>query len=188
MAKQPAIEIILYQNNELLELNQYYNKNIEQETIVSEAEEKVKKIRQISQGSTKQIVRVVESKGKGTKIKNTGQIIRYNPKNNLEMNWKMKNAEKVFIVGDSMIKNITGTGILRTNTDKMRPDPGATTVDLCNYIKLELRLRRKPDVIIIHSRTNDIENEINTVKKKSRSQRRLMNMTKRIHLKLPYQV
>ena len=102
------------------------------------------------------------------------------------MNWKMKNAEKVFIVGDSMIKNITDTGVLRTNTDKMRPDPGATTVDLCNYIKLELR--RKPDVIIIHSRTNDIENEINTVKKKSRSQRRLMNMTKRIHLKLPYQV
>ena len=45
----------------------------------------------------------------------------------------------------------------------MRPDPGATTVDLCNNIKLELR--RKPDVIIIHSRTNDIENEINTVKK-----------------------
>ena len=163
MAKQPTIEMILYQNNELLKLNQYYNKNIEQETIVSEAEEKVKKIRQISQESTKQIIRVVESTGKGTKIKNTGQIIRYNPKNNLEMNWKMKNAEKVFIVGDSMIKNITGTGILRTNTDKMRPDPGATTVDLCNNIKLELR--RKPDVIIIHSRTNDTENEINTVKK-----------------------
>ena len=49
MAKQPTIEMILYQNNELLKLNQYYNKNIEQETIVSEAEEKVKKIRQISQ-------------------------------------------------------------------------------------------------------------------------------------------
>ena len=46
MAKQPTIEMILYQNNELLKLNQYYNKNIEQETIVSEAEEKVKKIRQ----------------------------------------------------------------------------------------------------------------------------------------------
>ena len=41
----------------------------------------------------------------------------------------------------------------------MKPHPGATT----DYIKPELR--HKPDVIIIHCGTNDIENEINTVKK-----------------------
>ena len=41
MAKQPTIETILYQNNELLKLDQYYNKNIEQEITVSKAEEKV---------------------------------------------------------------------------------------------------------------------------------------------------
>ena len=75
----------------------------------------------------------------------------------------MKNTKKVFIVGDSMIKNITGTGISRTNTIKVRPHPGATAVDICDYIKPELR--HKPDVIIIHCGTNDIENEINTVKK-----------------------
>ena len=75
----------------------------------------------------------------------------------------MKNTKKVFIVGDSMIKNITGTGISRSNTVKMGPHPGATTVDICDYIKPELR--HKPDVIIIHCGTNDIENEINTVKK-----------------------
>ena len=41
MTKQKTIETILYQNNdELLKLNQYYNKNIEQETIVSKAEKK----------------------------------------------------------------------------------------------------------------------------------------------------
>ena len=57
----------------------------------------------------------------------------------------MKNTKKVFIVGDSMIKNITGTGISRSNTVKMRPHPGATTVDICDYIKPELR--HKPDVI-----------------------------------------
>ena len=34
---------------------------------------------------------------------------------------------------------------------------------MCDYIKPELR--HKPDVIIIHCGTNDIENEINTVKK-----------------------
>ena len=75
----------------------------------------------------------------------------------------MKNTKKVFIVGDSKMKNITGTEISRANTIKMIPHPGATTVDICNYIKPELRY--KPDVIIIHCGTNDIENEINTVKK-----------------------
>ena len=44
----------------------------------------------------------------------------------------MKNTKKVFIVGDSMIKNITGYGISRTNTVKMRPHPGTTTVDICD--------------------------------------------------------
>ena len=41
MAKQRTIETILYQNNELLKLDQYYNKNIEEEITVSKAEEKV---------------------------------------------------------------------------------------------------------------------------------------------------
>ena len=45
----------------------------------------------------------------------------------------------------------------------MRPHPGATTADIYDYIKPELR--HKPDVIIIHCGTNDIENEINTLKK-----------------------
>ena len=62
-----------------------------------------------------------------------------------------------------MMENITGTGILRKNTVKMRPHPGATDVDICDYIKPELR--HKPDVINIQWGTNDIENENNTVKK-----------------------
>ena len=43
--------------------------------------------------------------------------------------------EKIFIVGDSMIKNITGTGILRDHTVKIRPHPGATNIDMCDYVK-----------------------------------------------------
>ena len=74
-----------------------------------------------------------------------------------------KNTKKVFIVGNSIIKNISGTGISRTNTVKIRPHPGATTADICDYIKPELP--HKPDVVIIHCGTNDIENEINTIKK-----------------------
>ena len=44
MAKEQTIETILYQNNELLKLGQYYNKNIEQETLVSKAEENINKL------------------------------------------------------------------------------------------------------------------------------------------------
>ena len=40
MTKQRTIETILHQNNELLKLHQYYNKNIEQETIVRNDEKK----------------------------------------------------------------------------------------------------------------------------------------------------
>ena len=74
-----------------------------------------------------------------------------------------KGQKKVFIIGDSMIKNITGMGISRENIIKMRPHPGATTIDICDYIKPELR--QKLDVVIVHCGTNDIPNNINTVKK-----------------------
>ena len=62
-----------------------------------------------------------------------------------------------------MIKNITGTGISRKNIRKMRPHPGATSIDICHYIKPALC--QKPDVVIVHCRRNDIPNNINTVKK-----------------------
>ena len=74
----------------------------------------------------------------------------------------MKNTKKNFVVGNSLIEIITAIGISRTNTFKMRPHPGATIVDICNYIKPELR--HKPDVIIIHCGTNDMENVVNKVK------------------------
>ena len=40
-----------------------------------------------------------------------------------------KDQKKIFIVGDSIIKNITGAGISVENIIKMRPHPGATTID-----------------------------------------------------------
>ena len=62
-----------------------------------------------------------------------------------------------------MIKIIAGTGISRDHTVKIRPHPGATNIDMCDYIKPELR--HQPDVIILHCGTNDMPNEINTLKK-----------------------
>ena len=73
-----------------------------------------------------------------------------------------KDQKKVFLIGDCMIKNIAGTGISRENIIKMRPHPGATIIDICNYIKPEIH--QKPDVVIVHCGTNDIQNSINTVR------------------------
>ena len=70
-----------------------------------------------------------------------------------------KDQKKLFIIGDSMIKNIIGMGISRENIIKMKPQPGATTVDIFDYIK------QKSDVVIVYCGTNDIRNNISTVKK-----------------------
>ena len=62
-----------------------------------------------------------------------------------------------------MIKNVTGTSISRDHTVKIRLHSGATSIDIRNYIRPELR--HQPDVIILNFGTNDISNEINTLKK-----------------------
>ena len=62
-----------------------------------------------------------------------------------------------------MLKNITGSGISRDHTVKIWPHQGATTVDMIDYVKPELR--HKPDIIILHSGTNDIINDVKTVEK-----------------------
>ena len=69
MTKQRTIETILHQNNELLKLHQYNNKNIEQETIVRNAEKKLEKLSRICQEPKKQIIGVDESPGKETNRK-----------------------------------------------------------------------------------------------------------------------
>ena len=61
-----------------------------------------------------------------------------------------------------MRKNITCIGIPRENTIKMRSHPGATIIDICDYIKSELC--QTPDIVIVHWGTN-IPKNINTVKK-----------------------
>ena len=62
-----------------------------------------------------------------------------------------------------MLKNITGSGISRDHTVKIRSHPGVTIIDMIDYIKPELH--RKPDTIILHCWRNDITNNVNTVKK-----------------------
>ena len=152
--KQETIETILYQNNELLKFNHYFDQN--------KMEKKI-------DGS-----KITEHKEKGNdskpddnqQVTSTNKIPRKNnnlaTENNINQLPTIK-KKKIFTVGDSMIENVTGTGISRDHTVKIRPHPGATNIDMCDYTKPELR--HQPDAIILHCGTNDIPNEINTLKK-----------------------
>ena len=46
---------------------------------------------------------------------------------------------------------------------KVRSHPRATTGDFIDYVRPTVR--KKPNLIIIHSGTNDIENNVNTLQK-----------------------
>ena len=45
---------------------------------------------------------------------------------------------------------------------KIRPNPGASTHDLIDYVKLAMR--KKTNTMVIHTGTNDIQQKINTTK------------------------
>ena len=65
-----------------------------------------------------------------------------------------------------MIKYLRRDNLSSKNKDvKVDAHSGSTTVDMLDYIKPIVR--RKPDVLVIHTGTNDLTNEVNTMKKKS---------------------
>ena len=98
-------------------------------------------------------------------IKDLQDDKEYKIENNKHSQVKSKKEEKknIFVVGDSMLKNITGSGISRDHTVKIRPHPWASTVDVIDYIKPELR--HKPDIVILNCATNDITNYVIRLKR-----------------------
>ena len=64
--------------------------------------------------------------------------------------------KNIFVISDSMIKNIACSGISMNHNVKIRPHPGANPVDMIVY---------KPDIIILPCGTSDITNDVNTIKK-----------------------
>ena len=52
--------------------------------------------------------------------------------------------------------------ISHSHTVKVRPNPGASTHDLMDYVNPAMR--KKPKALVIHTGTNDIQQEINTMK------------------------
>ena len=137
--KQKTKETILHQNNELLKFNHYFDQN--------RMEKKIDRYK----------IRERKEKGNDSKPDDNQQVTRTNKiprqnnnlatENNISQLPTIK-KKKIFIVGDSMIKKITGAGISRDHTVKIRPHPGTTNIDICDYIKPELR--HQPDVIILH--------------------------------------
>ena len=71
--------------------------------------------------------------------------------------------KEVFVIGDSMIKYVNGREVSRNNSVKVRTHPAATTDDFIDYVRPTVR--KKPNLIIIHTRTNDIQNNVNTLHK-----------------------
>ena len=64
-------------------------------------------------------------------------------------------------IGDSMIKNVNRRDVSRGDSVKIRPHPGASTEDLTAHIKPAIR--KNPDIVVIHTGTNDLQNNCNIV-------------------------
>ena len=75
----------------------------------------------------------------------------------------MPTKNSVIIVGDFIVKHLTGPGISKKNNINIKTNPGATTEDITDYIKPSIR--KKPDFLLVHSGTNDLTNGINTMTK-----------------------
>ena len=73
-----------------------------------------------------------------------------------------KNSRRqIFIIGDSMVKHINGPGISKNDQVQVKTYPGATTDDIIDYIKPTVC--EKPDIVIVHSGTNDLTKDVNTM-------------------------
>ena len=76
---------------------------------------------------------------------------------------KSTSKKEIMIVGDSMIKHVNGREVSRDDSVRIRCHLGATTDDIIDYVRPTAR--KKPDMIIIHIGTNDIQNKVNTLQK-----------------------
>ena len=76
-----------------------------------------------------------------------------NSERNNQANQSAKRKE-VFIVGDSILKNLQGRKISRSAKVKVSSFPGCTTIDMRDHIKPTLR--KNSDAIVIHVGTNSL--------------------------------
>ena len=136
--KQKTVEIILHQNNELLKFNHYFDQNrMEKKDGGCTIKEHKEKENDSERYGNQQVTGTNKTPRKNNNNLATENNIRQLP---------TKNKKKIFIVGDTTIKNITGMGISRDQTVKIKPHYRAKSIDMCDHIKPELR--HQPNVII----------------------------------------
>ena len=92
------------------------------------------------------------------RIYKSEQITTTNKSNSKSVSTK----NSVIIIGDSIVKHLAGPRISKKNI-KIKTNPGATTEVIIDYIKPSIR--KKLDLLPVHSGTNDLTNGINTMTK-----------------------
>ena len=144
--KQNIIQSILDQNAELLKLNNSYGNNIISQYVENVSRNNEKKQKK----SSRQLLEKLDLKPSQRKDL---QDNKENKKHS-QVKWKKEEKKEYLYCRRLHVKNITGSGLSKDHTVKIRPHPGATTVDMIDYIKPELC--HKPDIVILHRGTNDI--------------------------------
>ena len=76
-------------------------------------------------------------------------------------NKNKKSRRQVFIIGNSMVKHVTGSAGSKNDQVQVKTHPGATTDDIIDYVKPTIR--QKLDIAIAHSGTNDLTKDGNTM-------------------------
>ena len=76
-------------------------------------------------------------------------------------NRKKKSRRHDFKIDNSMVKHITGYGISKHKEVEVKPHPGATTDNIVDSIRSTIR--QKPDIFVIHSGTNYLTKDVNTI-------------------------
>lgn len=70
--------------------------------------------------------------------------------------------KNIFLIGDSMIKNVYGRYVSCGDSAKIRPHTEASTEDLIDHIKPAVS--KNPDIAVIRTGTNDLQNNHSILK------------------------
>ena len=76
----------------------------------------------------------------------------------------ISNKRNIAVIGDSMLNGLHANGLRKSKDDnvKVYAHSGATTDDLVDH--LNPVIKKNPDIIILHGGTNDLTNNVDTVK------------------------
>ena len=126
--------------------------------------DKVKTVKHLSENQ-KQRVQYQEEQQEKLRETNRQAIKETDPPQKVNRSNADKNKEprkKVMILGDAIVKGLNEYGLSKQQNVKVQSFSGYTTETMLDIVKPAAR--RKPDTIIINAGTNDITQDINTMK------------------------